>query len=68
MPYKYELTYRQGKDEKNPADFSSQHPVSEFSTTNIAEDYINYVCYNAVPNAMTLEEVQMETQRDSSFG
>lgn len=64
MPYNVDLVYRPGKNDKNPADFMSRHPVAGFSAPNLAEEYVNYVCCNAVPKAMTLQEVQFETQQD----
>ncbi|XP_028412552.1 uncharacterized protein K02A2.6-like [Dendronephthya gigantea] len=67
MPYNCGFVYRPGKDEKNPADFMSRHPAAEFLAPNIADEYVNYVCNNAVPNAMTLQEVQRETQHDSTM-
>ena len=59
MPYDYNLIYRLGKDAENPADFISQHPSpSDPEPPNLAEDYVHYVCSNAVPKAMTLEELK----------
>ncbi|CAB4037225.1 Hypothetical predicted protein [Paramuricea clavata] len=65
MPYNCQLEYRPGKD--NPADFMSRHPkpvnfINE--TENLAEIYANYVCSNAIPKAMTREEVKLETKLD----
>lgn len=70
MPYNCELIYRPGRDENNPADFISRHPsISEpdESETSIAESYINYICSNAVPKAMTLHEVQIATKTDQTL-
>ena len=68
MPYHCQLFYRPGKDAENPADFMSRHPeVSGSQVPNLAEEYINYVCHNAVPKAMTLDEVRGETQQDSTM-
>ena len=65
MPYNCQLQYRPGKD--NPADSMSRHPkpvnfINE--TENLAELYANYVCSNAIPKAMTREEVKLETKLD----
>ncbi|CAB3999893.1 Transposon Ty3-G Gag-Pol poly [Paramuricea clavata] len=65
MPYNCQLQYRPWKD--NPADFMSRHPkpvnfINE--TENLAELYANYVCSNAIPKAMTREEVKLETKLD----
>ena len=68
MPYHCQLFYRPGKHAENPADFMSRHPeVSGSQVPNLAEEYINYVCHNAVPKAMTLDEVRGETQQDSTM-
>ena len=65
IPYNCQLQYRPGKD--NPSDFMSRHPkpvnfINE--TENLAELYANYVCSNAIPKAMTREEVKLETKLD----
>ena len=68
MPYHYHLVYKPGKDEKNPADFLSRHPnCSEPQPGIVVEEYVNYVCTNAVPTAMTPQEIQLETSADDSM-
>ena len=43
----------------------SRHPSSsQLDEQNLAEDYVNFVCSNAVPKAMTLEEIKQETKED----
>ena len=64
MPYQFELRYRPGKDDKNPADYTSRHPCSTESSDPI-EDYVNYVCNFAVPKAMTLDQVRQHTSTDT---
>ena len=65
MPYNCQLTYRPGKDAENPADFMSRHPSNiESKESSIAEDYVNYVCNQAVPKAMTLQEIKLESEKD----
>ena len=64
MPYQFELRYRPGKDDKNPADYISRHPCSTESSDQI-EDYVNYVCNFAVPKTMTLDEVRQHTSTDT---
>ena len=68
MSYNYEIIYRPGKDDANPADFISRHPdkATPFPD-NIAENYVNYLCNNIIPKAMTLSEVQKETKNDSTL-
>jgi transposase InsO family protein len=68
MPYNYHLVYQPGKDEKNPADFLSRHPNSSEAQRECAdEEYINYICANAIPTAMTLQEIQLETSVDETM-
>jgi len=65
MPYDYQLIYRPGKDDDNPADFMSRHPnTPDQVERSIAEEYVNYVCNNAVPKAMTLQEIKVQTKND----
>ena len=37
---------------------------SRLDEQKLAEDYVNFVCTNAVPKAMTLEEIKQETKED----
>ena len=68
MPYDCQLVYRFGRNEENPADFISRHPnASEVQEQNVAEEYANYVCINAIPKAMTIQEVEVETQKDPTM-
>ena len=46
----------------------SRHPsTAECEERNIAEDNVNYICNQAVPKAMTLQEIKLETEKDSSL-
>ena len=68
MPYDCQLSYRPGRNEENPADFISRHPnASKVQEQNVAEEYTNYVCINAIPKAMTIQEVEVETQKDPTM-
>ena len=68
MPYNCHLVYRPGKDAENPADFMSRHPnLQATAERNVAENYVNYVCTNAIPKAMTLQEIQAETKEDPTL-
>ena len=65
MPYNCEIKCRPGKDE-NPADFISRNPDEAIPLPeNIAENYVNYLCNNIVPKAITLSEVKDEINNDS---
>ena len=57
MPYSYELVYKPGKDDENPADYISRHPVHKPPKTSVAEEYVHYICNNAVPKAMTASKL-----------
>ena len=63
--YEYKLTYLPGKD--NPTDYLSRHPT-ELSTNDessrAAEEYVHYVCTNAIPKAMTLSEIEQACKND----
>ena len=68
MPYNCHLVYRPGKDAENPADFMSRHPnLQATAERNVADEYVNYVCTNAIPKAMTLQEIQAETEKDPTL-
>ena len=68
MPCDCNLIYRPGNDAENPADFMSRHPSpSGVDPPNLAEDYVHYVCSNAVPKAMTLEELKQQTKKDAEM-
>lgn len=68
MPYDCNLVYRPGNDAENPADFMSRHPSpSDVDPPNLAKDYVHYVCSNAVPKAMTLEELKQQTKKDAEM-
>jgi len=46
----------------------SQHPSSTApEEPNLAEIYVNYESIDAVPNAMTLEEIKQETKHDAEM-
>ena len=68
MPYDCQLFYRSGRNEENPAEFISRHPnASEVQEQNVAEEYANYVCINAIPKAMTIQEVEVESHKDPAM-
>ena len=68
MPYNCHLVYRPGKDDDNPTDFMSRHPNHQATAErNVADEYVNYICTNAIPKAMRLQEIQAETEKDSTL-
>ena len=71
LPYVFELKYRPGKDDKNPADYMSRHPTDDSTKTeetdNSTENYVRYICNAAVPKAMTTDEVKQSTANDQTL-
>ena len=68
MQYNFKLVYRPGKDEDNPVDYLSRHPEkANIQTPDTDSQYLNYICTNAVPKAMTLAEVKKATQEDNTL-
>lgn len=65
QPYKMKIIYRPGKD--NPSDYLSRHPTGKESERNLAEEYVNFVSENAVPNAIKLDDVKMESSKDKTI-
>ncbi len=62
MPYNCHLVYRPGKDAENPADFMSRHPnLQATAERNVADEYVNYVCTNAVPKAKTEKDSTLQS-------
>ena len=62
--YDCNLIYRPGKDTGNDADFMSRHPSpSDVEPSNLTGDYVHFVCSNAVPKAMTLEELKQKAKK-----
>lgn len=73
QPYNYRVHYKAGKG--NPADYMSRHPadVSHISVgashaEQQVEEYVNFITANAVPKAMTLNEIQEATTADPTLG
>ena len=69
MPYNCHLLYRPGKDAAwKPRRFHEQTPdLRATAERNVADEYVNYVCTNAIPKAMTLQEIQAETEEDPAL-
>ncbi|CAB4008236.1 Hypothetical predicted protein, partial [Paramuricea clavata] len=59
QPYEFTVEYKPG--ENNPADYLSRHPDRTNKQTRreekVAEEYVNYIFTNAVPKALTQEEI-----------
>ncbi|XP_064631680.1 uncharacterized protein K02A2.6-like [Lineus longissimus] len=63
-PYSFDLAYKPGRDENNPADFLSRHPSTPAEEENVAEQYVNFVRQHAVPNAMLMDEIREASRSD----
>ena len=64
QPYQFTMVHMAGKT--NPADVLSRLPLDNqpFRERDIAEEYINYVTSNAVPNTLSLEQIETATAAD----
>ncbi|CAB3987669.1 Transposon Tf2-9 poly, partial [Paramuricea clavata] len=60
--YDFTVTYRPGA--QNIADALSRLTMNTSPSTDDAEDYIRFVAKNAVPNAITIQEVEKESDKD----
>ena len=69
QPYKTKIIYKPGAD--NPADYMSRHPDPKQSQNpshlSRVDAYINFVTTNAVPPAVTLQEVKDATAADETL-
>ena len=63
------IEYRPGHD--NPADYMSRHPSKQNILSSreekMAEDYVQFISQTSLPNALTIEEVQLATEQDSTL-
>jgi len=57
QPYDFSVVYKAGAS--NPADYMSRHPTksSVSAQEKITEEYVHFLTVNAVPKAMSMEEV-----------
>ena len=66
QPYSFKVLYKPGVN--NPADYLSRHPKSHsLKQQNMAEEHVNFIAYNSVPKAMTLEEIEIATNQDDTL-
>ena len=70
LPYRFVVKYRKGAD--NPADYFSRKPVAECSgeeesLATETECFVNAIIMDSVPNAITLQEVIVESLRDPTM-
>ncbi|VDI71448.1 Hypothetical predicted protein [Mytilus galloprovincialis] len=67
--YNFKVQYKPGK--VNAADYLSRHPTPNTSIackhSQLAEEYVRYLTDNAVPKAMTLNEIADSTQKDKDL-
>ena len=64
MPYDFQLIYKPGRDENNPADFISRHPQTAPKRENAGEEYVAFLTRHAIPKSMTQQEVRDATHED----
>jgi hypothetical protein len=68
QPYKLTIKYQPGKD--NPADYMSRHPgctTTKSREEKIADQYVKFIMTEAIPKAMTLDEVKMAATEDKTL-
>ena len=66
QPYSFKVLYKPGVN--NPADYLSRHPKSHsLKQQNMAEEHVNFIAYNSVPKAMTLEEIEIATNQNDTL-
>ncbi len=54
--YDFEVVHTRGS--QNPSDFLSRHSIpDEEGKTSLAEEYVHFLATNAVPKAVTLDEI-----------
>jgi len=64
--YNFEVVYRTGRD--NIADALSRlTPQQNTVSKNIAEDYIRFVAEQAAPRAISIQEIERESDKDSEL-
>ena len=65
----YNFTVKHLPGKENPSDYMCQHPRFPPTTlhSQIAEDYVNFLTHQAVPKAITLSEIEEETQKDHTM-
>ena len=66
--YNFNIKYKPGKS--NAADYMSRHPYMKstmFKHAEIAEHYVHYISENAVPKAMTIQEIADSTSKDAEL-
>ena len=66
QPYHFKVQYKPGSE--NAADYLSRHPSDKMTNkSEQTEEYISYISSNAVPKAMTLQEIAQETYTDKEL-
>ena len=66
QPFAMKIVYKPGKG--NPSDYMSRHPLEcDQGNRNLAEEYVAFICGEAVPNAMTLDEVKTASVKDKTI-
>ena len=64
--YDFEAVHMQGSH--NPSDFLSRHSIQEAARPRcLAEEYVCFLAANAVPKAMTLEEIKSAVKEDKTL-
>ena len=69
--YDYKVIYRPGKNPENPADYLSRHAIMPSSKASKeardTEQYVNFIEKNALPKALSADEVKIATLEDATL-
>ena len=69
--YDYKVIYRPGKNPENPADYLSRHAIMPSSKASKeardTEQYVNFIEKNALPQALSADEVKIATLEDATL-
>ena len=60
--YSFDLKHVQGKN--NISDYPSRHPLKKEPVDDEIELYVNFVAMHACPNALSIEDIRQETEKD----
>ena len=63
--YKFTVMYQPGHLHAADILSRSPQPLTETDNNHETEEYVNYIANNAVPKAMTLDEIETASQMDS---
>ena len=67
----YQITVKYRREEVNPADYLSQHPIKHAAETSrqqkVAEEYVSYLASTSTPKALKTQDIETATQSDATL-